>query len=160
MDTQALRNEHSVVLILVSRLGGLSHRVRVKDDAEGARAVILDIDALLHNHLAREDALLYPALRAAPDDATRTLGAACSTEMGGLIGAWASYRSRWTVAAILSDTQPVRFGHCRHHWGPVAANRDGERHPVSRSGPAGGREAAFSSLTRRPTMSRSGEAAG
>ena len=105
MDTQALRNEHSVVLILVSRLGGLSHRVRVKDDAEGARAVILDIDALLHNHLAREDALLYPALRAAPDDATRTLGEACSTEMGGLIGAWASYRSRWTVAAILSDTQ-------------------------------------------------------
>lgn len=105
MDTRALRSEHDAMLGLVSRLGGLSHGLRTRDDAEGARALILDVDALLHDHLAREDALLYPALRAAPDARTRALGAACSTEMGGLIGAWAGYRGRWTVAAILGDTR-------------------------------------------------------
>ena len=105
MDTRALRSEHDAVLRLVSRLGGLSHGVRTRDDAEGARALILDTDALLHGHLAREDSLLYPALQAAPDVQTRALGATCSTEMGGLIGAWAGYRGRWTVSAILGDTR-------------------------------------------------------
>jgi len=105
MDTQALRREHEAVLRLVSRLGGLAHGLRTRDDAEGARALILDIDLLLHDHLAREDACLYPALSAAADEATRVLGAASSTEMGGLIGAWAGYHGHWTVPVMLGDRQ-------------------------------------------------------
>lgn len=114
METQALRNEHTAVLALVSRLGGLAHGVRLRDDAEGARALILDIDGLLSDHLAREDAFLYPALAASTDPATRALAADCSSEMGGLIGAWRGYRDHWTVAAILGDAR--RFAAVTHDF--------------------------------------------
>ena len=61
------------------------------------------IDDLLQGHLAEEDERLYPALMAAGDEDTRRLGADASEAMGGIVGAWISYRDQWTLEAILAD---------------------------------------------------------
>ena len=103
MDTQALRAEHSSIMALASRLGGFAGDVKTRGDAHDARALILTIDGTLQGHLAEEDAELYPALMAAPDAETRTLGASAFEEMGGIVGAWASYRDHWSLEAILGD---------------------------------------------------------
>lgn len=76
-----------------------------RDDAERARALILDIDHLLRGHLAREDADLYPAMMGAADPRTRALGTSAAGEMGGLLGVWTDYRDHWTVATILGGTR-------------------------------------------------------
>ena len=107
MDTLALRAEHSAIMGLASRLGGIAGAARTRDDAHDARAAILAIDALLQRHLAEEDADLYPALTDAPDAQTRLLGAAAYAEMGGIAGAWANYRDHWTVEVMLCH--PGRF---------------------------------------------------
>ena len=107
MDTQALRLEHSSIMSLASRLGGVAGAVKTRGDAHDARALILTMDDKLQGHLAEEDAELYPALMAAPDAETRTLGASAFEEMGGIVGSWVNYRDHWTPDAILGD--PRRF---------------------------------------------------
>lgn len=107
MDTQALRLEHSSIIGLASRLGGVAGDVKTRGDAHDARALILTIDDMLQGHLAEEDAELYPALMAAPDAETRTLGISAFEEMGCVVGAWVNYRDHWTLDAILGD--PRRF---------------------------------------------------
>jgi hypothetical protein len=108
MDTLSLRAEHGVILRLVSQLGGRSRDVKSREDADHARLLIGVIDLLLNDHLAHEDAELYPALSHAPDPETRALGASASEEMGGLAGAWINYRDHWTRETILAHAR--RFG--------------------------------------------------
>ena len=105
MDTHALRMEHSSIMALASRLGGVAGDVKTRGDAHDARALIGSIDNLLRAHLAEEDDNLYPALMAARDEETRQLGAAAFEAMGGIVGAWTNYRDHWTLEAILVDVR-------------------------------------------------------
>jgi len=108
MDIEALRREHSAIMARASRLGGVAGVVKTRGDAHDAVALIRSLDLLLRDHLAEEDDHLYPALMAAGDEDTRRLGADAFDAMGGIVGAWTSYRDHWTLEAILGETG--RFG--------------------------------------------------
>ena len=110
MDTRALRLEHSSIMDLASRLGGVVGDIRTRGDAHDARQLIEQIDGLLQGHLRVEDAELYPALIGTEDSSVRELGARALEEMGGIIGAWLEYRDQWTVEAILADVRPFDVG--------------------------------------------------
>ena len=107
VNMQALRAEHSSIMAMASRLGGIAGNVKTRGDAHDARTLIGSIDNLLHAHLAEEDDNLYPALMAAGDEAARRLAADAFEEMGGIVGAWVHYRDHWTLEAILD--QAARF---------------------------------------------------
>lgn len=107
MDTRVLRDEHSSIMALASRLGGIAGNVKTRGDAHDARALIGSIDSLLKAHLTEEDENLYPALMAAADEDVRRLGAEAFEAMGGIVGAWANYCDHWSVEAILAE--PGRF---------------------------------------------------
>lgn len=103
MDMQALRAEHSAIMALASRLGGIAGNVKTRGDAHDVRALIGSIDNLLQAHLVEEDDNLFPALMSTGDEAARRLAADASEEMGGVVGAWTHYRDHWTLEAILGQ---------------------------------------------------------
>lgn len=107
MDMQALRAEHSSIMALASRLGGIAGNVKTRGDAHDARALIGSIDSLLQAHLTEEDDNLYPALMAAAGEDVRRLGAEAFEAMGGIVGAWTNYCDHWSLEAILA--KPGRF---------------------------------------------------
>lgn len=107
MRIRVLRAHHSVIILRASELGGLSERIKVRDDAVEAQQRIDAIDGLMVEHLTIEDDWLYPTLMASQDPAVRRLATEAQEEMGGVLGAWTSYRDHWDADEIVKH--PKRF---------------------------------------------------
>lgn len=107
MNIRTLKAQHRVLLDQASALAGLSARVRVRDDAFEADQVIGGMHALLVQHLQIEDEWLYPTLMKASEERIRDFAADSFEEMGGVLGAWMTYRREWSEDTI--HAHPERF---------------------------------------------------
>lgn len=105
--TAELRREHALILDQASVLSGLASSRMTRDIAVQTHERIAAIDRLLVDHLTREDTWLYPSLMAADDHDVRLTAGGCFEDMGGILGAWVSYRDHWSAANMLAG--PERF---------------------------------------------------
>ena len=103
MNIGVFRQEHAVLLRSASRLAGLAATLQTRADAINVRELIDGMDALLVDHLSKEDNDLYPLMMASDDYELRTLAQDAFADMGLLHGAWVAYRDQWTVDRIMVD---------------------------------------------------------
>ena len=103
MNTEVFRQEHAVLLRSASRLAGLAATPQTRADAISVRNLISGMDALLVDHLSKEDNELYPLMMSSDDCSLRTMACEAFADMGLLHGAWLAYRNWWTVDRILTD---------------------------------------------------------
>lgn len=103
MDTGVFRQEHAVLLRSASRLAGLAATLQTRADAVSVRELINGMNALLVDHLSKEDNDLYPMMMASDDWSLRNMAREAFADMGLLHGAWVAYRNQWTIDRILSD---------------------------------------------------------
>lgn len=138
MDTDAYRAEHRRILRRAAELGGRSQNVRTKGDADEARDMIVRLDLLLRQHLAREDSQFYPQVRTLGDTNMRALADEAVADMGGLAGAWTAFVAASGPCDILRDPHRFRSG-CACVLGALAARIEDEEerlYPMAESLPA------------------------
>lgn len=107
LDFRTLYGQHQAIIRLASDLTGLADKLRTRDDAIEARALLERLDRVLSAHLELEDRAVMPALSDSEDSATRALALDCIEEMGGIAQVWAAYRSAWQTETIAAA--PARF---------------------------------------------------
>jgi hypothetical protein len=138
MDVRAYRAEHRRILRRAAELGGRSQNVRTKGDAAEARDMIVRLDLLLRQHLAREDSQFYPHVRTLGDASIREVAEEAVADMGGLAGAWAAFVAASAPGDILRDLPRFRSG-CAAVLGALAARIQDEEerlYPMAESLPA------------------------
>lgn len=138
MDTDAYRAEHRRILRQAADLRGQSQDVRTAGDAAEARAMIVRLDRLIRQHLAREDTQFYPHVQARGDARMRAMADAAVADMGGLAGAWTAFVVANGPDDILQNPSRFKSG-CASVLGALAARIEEEEerlYPMAESLPA------------------------
>lgn len=121
MDFRKLHGQHRAIIRLASSLTGLVGKLRTREDAMEARALLERLDRVLGAHLELEDRAVMPMLVGSDDPATRALARDCVEEMGGIAQVWAAYMAMWDVPAI--QGAPARFVSATHNLMGAVARR-------------------------------------
>lgn len=107
--TAKLRKQHDELAVLAGAIGEAS--AGLDDPAAGERlhGLLRQFDAVLTEHLATEDRILYPEMLAASDRRTAALASRFCEEMGRLTTDYAAFAARWNApAALLADPGTFR----------------------------------------------------
>lgn len=121
MDFRKLHGQHQAIIRLASDLIGLAGKLRTREDAMEARALLERLDRVLGAHLELEDRSVMPMLTGSDDPATRALALDCVEEMGGIAQVWAGHLAMWNVPAI--QDAPARFASATHNLMEAVAHR-------------------------------------
>lgn len=101
LTRQVLSGEHAELARLADLL--LTEVASEKSDLDRLARTRWRLHRVLAMHLAKEDNLLYPALRRSAALATRRLADRFVGEMGALADDYQAYCARWTIVAIERD---------------------------------------------------------
>jgi hemerythrin-like domain-containing protein len=108
MDIEHYRQQHEQILGHVSTLreliaGGIG------TNADAIARELSGMSMSIRFHLASEDSVLYPALRASSHPEVAAVGERFQSEMDGIAGAYAAFVGRWRVGAhIASSSEEFR----------------------------------------------------
>ena len=97
MNIDRFKHEHIDILAQIDKLRTLSHAGPVEQAAQIARGIVA-ISSTIRLHLAVEDRMLYPALRAGSDAELARLGARFQQEMGEIASRFMQFARRWNTA--------------------------------------------------------------
>lgn len=104
MDIETLIAQHRFIIDKIAVLGGVCGDIKTRADADQARRLIDEVDPVLVDHLAIEDAELYPLLANARDPGLRLIGVEALHGIGIILSVWVRFRDHWTADAMLADT--------------------------------------------------------
>ena len=100
IDFETLMREHDELLRLIERLDDV---VQGEPAPEIAHDALDRLRGTLHDHLAKEDAAVYPKLVGGTDQAAATAARETMAEFQDLSAHWASYLSSWGGDRLLDD---------------------------------------------------------
>lgn len=101
LSRETLSREHAELDALALQL--LDHVKSRTCDTEGLSALRWRLNHVLMVHLAKEDKLLYPRLKASGEPRTRGLADRFAEEMGGLGATYGAYTAEWTMERVAAD---------------------------------------------------------
>ena len=109
--THRFRRQHDEAVALATKIMSATQLLLETEDAAAAQAIEADfaqLDAVLRQHFAQEDRLLYPRLMASPAPTTAGTAKAFFDEMGGLAPTFHAFSARWIVPGAIA-AQPHAF---------------------------------------------------
>lgn len=107
MDIQHYRQQHDEILGHVAGLRGLIAR-GIGTHADAIAGALAAMNATVRLHLASEDSVLYPTLRASSHPDVAELGERFRVEMVGIAGAYGGFIGRWRSGAHIASS-PEEF---------------------------------------------------
>lgn len=114
--TTALRKQHDAIAILAEDITRAADAMVNGAAAEPLQRLLRQLDTVLTTHLASEDRLLYPELRACGDRRAAATASRFCEEMGGLTDSYGEFAARWRSSeALLAD--PATF---KREWASLS----------------------------------------
>jgi len=101
MNIDRYRQQHADIMTSVAGLRALV-QAGIGAHADDIAQRIIAMSTHIKFHLAAEDAVLYPALQAAPDPAVAALSRRYQDEMAGIAGAYADFARKWRVGTQIA----------------------------------------------------------
>lgn len=101
MNIDRYRHQHNDIMAGVTDLRALV-QAGIADNADAIAQHIVTMTTRIKFHLAAEDAVLYPALKAAADPAVVGLSRRYQDEMQGLAGAYGDFARKWRVGTQIA----------------------------------------------------------
>jgi iron-sulfur cluster repair protein YtfE (RIC family) len=113
--TDRFREQHNVMLSLVSELQQLLDEKKLALDASAARKCLSNLIGKLTLHLSTEDSVMYPELTNSKDAELASLAVRFSSEMKSTSAKVKEYNAKWATptsikaspAAFISETKQI-----------------------------------------------------
>lgn len=102
MDIDRYRQQHNEILDHVSALRALIGQ-GIENRADDIAQLLMTMSSNIKFHLAAEDSVLYPALRASSNPEVAELGHRFQTEMTDIAGAYGAFIAKWRVGAQIAS---------------------------------------------------------
>ncbi len=104
MDISSFKKQHVELLEIVTTISGYISSNTVAENSKEISQELSRLGVKIGMHLAMEDKALYPRMVAAADATIADTAKKFQEEMGGLGGAFATYKAKWaTASAIEAD---------------------------------------------------------
>lgn len=100
MNIDKFKQQHIEIIECISDLRKLS-RNGISENAAEISQLIISMSSMIKLHLAVEDNILYPALKASSNSPLAKMGEKFQDEMGSIAFAYLSFARRWNTAANL-----------------------------------------------------------
>jgi hypothetical protein len=108
MNIDRFKHDHVDILSQIDTLRKLTH-AGVEHNADAIARGIVAISSTIKLHLAVEDRMLYPTLRACGNDELARLSARFEQEMGSIATAFMAFVRRWNTAEhVRGEAQAFR----------------------------------------------------
>lgn len=98
MLTAPLRQQHVEIGAII---GAIQQAVKAGKPGADLRKLLVDLSGKLTMHLAAEDLMLYPQLKASAVPGVATMAKLFADEMGGLAGAFKAFGQKYATGAII-----------------------------------------------------------
>lgn len=109
MNIDKFKHQHTDILDCIAALRQAS-RAGIRENAEEITRLIIAMSSVIKLHLAVEDRLLYPALRAGNNAVLARMGQKFQDEMQAIASAYLGFAARWNQAVnVARDPEGFRL---------------------------------------------------